>query len=119
MGFKDLINKAKAAQKKLAEAKKEFDTKAEKSRAESLQRKAEKEATEARHLDDRLERLQAQEKKLRKKDATQSAIKAKKHQIKELESRVTTSGKIAKVLDREVTKFLKKSKKKPRKRRKK
>lgn len=110
MGFKDIINRVKAA-------KKEFDTKAEKSRAASIQRRAEKEATEAKRLDDRLERLQAQEKKLRKKDATQSAIKAKKHQIKEIESRVTTSGKIAKVLDREVTKFLKKSKKKPRKKR--
>jgi len=111
MGFKDLINKAKAVKKRADKAGDNLRTKLEKHQADSVADRARREADEAKRLNEKLERLQAQEKRLREKDATQAAIKQKRRQIAELQSRVTTSGKIVTILNREATKLLKQSKK--------
>lgn len=122
MGIKDILAKAKSVQRKALQTIDATGSRVKEHQAREAAKRAEREAREARELDARLERLQAQEKKLRHKDAAQSSIRAKQRSIADLEARVTTKGKVLKRLNTAASKLLKdatKPARKPRKRKRK
>ena len=114
MGIKDILAKAKQVQHKTAATINATQSRVAEHRAREQSKRAEREAKEAKALDARLERLQSQERKLRRKDAAQSSIRAKQKRIADLEARVTTKGKILKKLNEGATKLLKQATKNPR-----
>jgi hypothetical protein len=115
MGIKDILAKAKSIQSKASQTIRTTQSRVQEHQAKANAERAQREAREAKELDSRLERLQAEEKKLRHKDATQSAIKNKRKQVADLEARVTTKGKILTSLNKGASALLKKASKKPRK----
>jgi len=119
MGIKDILAKAKSVQSKASQTIRNTQSKVAEHEARAKAARAQREAREAKELDDRLNRLQVEEKKLRHRDATQSAIKKKQTQIHDLEARVTTKGKILSSLNKSAASLLKQATKKPRKARKK
>jgi hypothetical protein len=111
MGFKDLLDKAKAAQTKARKAAGDAKTKFDERQARVKAQHLASEAAEVKRMDEQMASLKRQEKQLRSQDA----INRKKAKIKALEAKVTTKGKVISQISKEVTKLVKKQKKKAKK----
>ena len=111
MGLKDIISKAKNAQTKAREAVNTAQTKFEERQARVKAEHLASEAAEVKRLDEQLASLKRQEKRLHEQDA----INRKKAKIRALEAKVTTKCKVISRISKEVTKLVKKQKKKAKK----
>jgi hypothetical protein len=105
--FNGLRTKALQLRKRAVAAKEDFDSKASQSRAKAIQVKAQAEIDEDRRLNEKLECLKKQERRLKSREA----ISRKKREIERLESRVTTKGKIITRINKELNHLIKKPKK--------
>lgn len=88
--FSGIKSKAIELRKRAVKAKNRLDTKTEQKRAKNLQRRSQAEFNEAARLEEKLTSLKKQEAHLKQREA----IQHKKREIAELESRVTTKGRI-------------------------
>jgi len=115
MGIKDILAKARSVQCKANATIRSTQSKVVEHQVKANADRAKREAVEAKRLDSRLSELEAQEKRLRHKDASQSAIRAKQKRIAELEAKVTIKGRVLNSLNKSAASLLKSAKKEERK----
>jgi len=115
MGIKDILAKARSVQCKANATIRSTQSKVVEHQVKANADRAKREAVEAKRLDSRLSELEAQEKRLRHKDASQSAIRAKQKRIAELEAKVTIKGRVLNSLNKSAASLLKSAKKEAKK----